>query len=603
MSADKNGLVEVYDATQRAYFQGKLIDVDKTSVLVQFDSADGKQPGPVKWFDWTVVREVPPPTTGQTVLEEGQLVEVSYADEGSNEKPAWWEAKILQKKGPYFKVHFLCGSFPDEACEEEKIRPATPSANRGMGPLYTKQTVSLSDTKVHAYFVANEALILSVRERAQLLAIHVDKKSPQLKLIGTAQSIFTGKMLIELHMKHHEEMSRMHSGRELLASKLESEKAKRDTGVRIEFPVEKELIGLVVGKNGKNIAEARRVSGVDVVEVDQHGPKIVVIGPTQESVEKARELLEYVTERMDVRDEQVGWLIGKAGRNFKEMQEKTKITRINVDKGGNGRQPSVIIVGTARSVAAARLYMDTHLEYFEEFQKEEDVQKRLQQEVHALEITGPRGGKGYGGKGEGGGKGSGRPPYGGGKGGEGSREGGGGGSKGNGNGKGGGKGGRMGGDGVISPPLGAPPLSAKPPTESAEASLGRAPGGPKLTSREGSGKGNGKGGGKGGGAAADGAAGDAPASAPTPREGGGKGRANGGGGGGGEAKEATPMEESAKAVADASLMDALPQRDGKGRGKGGGGGGGGGGGEGGRGRGKGKGGGGGGGGGGVQSAA
>ena len=222
---DKNGLVEVYDATQRAYFPGCLKDLDQTRVLVQFDSADGKQNGPVKWFDRTVVREMPPPLTGQTMLEEGQLVEVSYADEGSNEKPAWWEAKILQKKGPYFKVHFLCGSFPDEFVEihHEKIRPATPSANRGMGPLYTKQTLPVSDAKLHASFVANEeTLMLSVREKAQLLAIYVDKKSPQLRLIGTAKSIAMGKMLIELHEKmHHEKMLRMHSDREVFASKRE----------------------------------------------------------------------------------------------------------------------------------------------------------------------------------------------------------------------------------------------------------------------------------------------------------------------------------------------------------------------------------------------
>ena len=45
---------------------------------------------------------------------QGQLVEVSYTDEGSQEPPAWWEAKIVSKKGPFCKVHFLCGSFPGE---------------------------------------------------------------------------------------------------------------------------------------------------------------------------------------------------------------------------------------------------------------------------------------------------------------------------------------------------------------------------------------------------------------------------------------------------------------------------------------------------------
>ena len=52
---------------------------------------------------------------------QGQVVEVSYADESSQEPAAWWEAMIVSKKGPFCKVHFLCGSFPDEAVEEEEL--------------------------------------------------------------------------------------------------------------------------------------------------------------------------------------------------------------------------------------------------------------------------------------------------------------------------------------------------------------------------------------------------------------------------------------------------------------------------------------------------
>lgn len=109
-----NGQVEVYDAAQRCFFSGYLKDIDKSRVLVQFDSTDSKQSGPVKWFDWSVVREVPP-VVKHPPLAEGHLVEVSYTDEGSNEKPAWWEAKIVQKKGV-----------------RNRFQPCAESANRGL---------------------------------------------------------------------------------------------------------------------------------------------------------------------------------------------------------------------------------------------------------------------------------------------------------------------------------------------------------------------------------------------------------------------------------------------------------------------------------------
>jgi hypothetical protein len=78
---------------------------------------------------------------------------VSYSDEGSGEPAAWWEAKIVSKKGPYCKVHFLCGSFPDEAVEEENIRPATVGTAK---PMYSKQTIQLPSESVHAFFLQNE---------------------------------------------------------------------------------------------------------------------------------------------------------------------------------------------------------------------------------------------------------------------------------------------------------------------------------------------------------------------------------------------------------------------------------------------------------------
>ena len=66
-----NGLVEVYDAAQRCYMPGYLRDIEKNKCLVQFEMANGQPAGGPKWFDWSVVREVPDTVVG------AQLVEVS----------------------------------------------------------------------------------------------------------------------------------------------------------------------------------------------------------------------------------------------------------------------------------------------------------------------------------------------------------------------------------------------------------------------------------------------------------------------------------------------------------------------------------------------
>ena len=49
---------------------------------------------------------------------QGQAVEVSYTEEGSQEPAAWWEAKIVSKKGAFCKVNFLGGGFADDVVDE-----------------------------------------------------------------------------------------------------------------------------------------------------------------------------------------------------------------------------------------------------------------------------------------------------------------------------------------------------------------------------------------------------------------------------------------------------------------------------------------------------
>lgn len=309
---------------------------------------------------------------------------MSYTEESSMEPPVWWEARVLSIRGEFCKCRFLCGHFADEAIEQEAIRPAQPVCSSSSKPCYTKTVVSLPNDKSHAWFLQNEPRVASdVRHKAGLLSVVVDKTKPVVSLIGSAKAMTNAKMLLELHMKHLVDMARLHAEREALTTRLEEEKERRDTCVRIEFPIDKELIGLVIGKSGKTLADAKKQAGVDVIDIDTRGPRVVVIGPTKESCDAARELLEFVSESVPVEPEQVGWLIGRSGRNFKELQERTRVARLSVDKVTN----AITMVGTTSAVEAARLYIDTHLHYLAEFDAEVAESDKLRRELRGIAIS------------------------------------------------------------------------------------------------------------------------------------------------------------------------------------------------------------------------
>ena len=58
------------------------------------------------------------------------------------------------------------------------------------------------------------------------------------------------------------------------------------------------------------------------------------------------------------------------------------MTRLNVDKSTN----TVILVGTKTAVAAAQLYIDTHLEYLAAYDKEASEAEKLRKELRGIAL-------------------------------------------------------------------------------------------------------------------------------------------------------------------------------------------------------------------------
>ena len=145
-------------------------------------------------------------------------------------------------------MHYHCGNYPDDVVDIDTLRAAAPKTISKT--LYAKHIMSLSDAKLRDWFTTQTKLIDDVRVKSQLLALVVDTspKIAQLRLIGSEKSIAKAKMLLELHIKHQSEMHRISNERSMLSTKLEAEREKLSSGYRVEFPITRDVIGLVVGK-------------------------------------------------------------------------------------------------------------------------------------------------------------------------------------------------------------------------------------------------------------------------------------------------------------------------------------------------------------------
>jgi hypothetical protein len=263
---------EVRDEEQGCHLIATLRDISKDQCQVQLGSSESA----TRWIRWDAVRN-PPTRPTNFGVQAGSKVEVL----GEEDDGTWWDAEVQQVKGGFYKVKFRNGQ--TGIAEIERIRPPTPASAAVKQAPYVKQVYPVSNAKLHSWFLQNEGTIAQdVSAKSHLVSLRVHKKNAQIVLIGAPKAITTARMLLDLHAKHLGDIQRVHNEREQLTTKLESEKSKLQHGVRIEFAIGRDLIGLVVGKGGKNISDVQKQTGVDRIEVDPNpaGPRVVVIGPT-----------------------------------------------------------------------------------------------------------------------------------------------------------------------------------------------------------------------------------------------------------------------------------------------------------------------------------